>query len=166
VITQSFTAVLGALLVPCLLGVPLARAQASPDFSGTWTLDRARTDPALLPRSESAGAAFSGGGASDRLVIRQTPAELSVTPGTAAAIVYKLDGNATWYPSLEATARWEQQTLVITWTRNNVYLGPGKGYATYKGTDVYSISGDTLTMERATTTQQGMQKGKLVYTRS
>ena len=65
-----------------------ARAQAEPDFSGTWTLDTAKSDPAPQGRG-------GGGGGAGSVTIKQTGAELAVTsegrqgPQT---MTYKLDG--------------------------------------------------------------------------
>src|SRR5438128_1927101 len=49
-----------------------ARAQAKPDFSGTWTLDTAKSDPAPQGRG-------GGGGGAGSITIKQTGAELAVT---------------------------------------------------------------------------------------
>src|SRR5262245_59240862 len=90
------------------------RAQAPTDLSGTWTIDRARTDRPVLPTTGTASAAFSAGGTAEQLTFRQTGTELTVTPRGASAIVYKLDGTDTWYPSLEAKTAWQDGRLVIT----------------------------------------------------
>ena len=154
-----------AVVLSIAVAAVIVRAQAAPDLSGTWIIDRTRTEQAVLPRVGTASAAFSAGGTAERLVIRHTPTELSVTAGSAMPFVYKLDGTDTWYPSLEAKAALDGARLVITWTRKNVYLGPGKGYTTYTGKDIYTRDSDVLTVDRSTTTPQGVQAGKVVYTR-
>ena len=50
-----------------------ARAQGKADFSGTWTLDTAKSDPP--PQGRGGG----GGGGGGTLTIKQTASELSVT---------------------------------------------------------------------------------------
>jgi hypothetical protein len=65
--------------VTLLGGVP-AIAQAHPDLSGTWTIDAARSDPAPAPA---------------QILIRQTPADLSIQRG-AQTITYNFDGTETF----------------------------------------------------------------------
>src|SRR2546427_927612 len=77
------TALIAAVVLPFHV-----RAQAKPDFSGTWTLDTAKSDPAPQGRG--------GGGGAGPVTIKQTGAELAVTsegrqgPQT---MTYKLDGS-------------------------------------------------------------------------
>src|SRR6185503_607563 len=155
-----------ALVIALSIVSGTMHAQTPPDLSGTWTIDRARTDRPVLPSTGTASAAFSAGGTAEQLILRQTANELTVTPRGASSLVYKLDGTDTWYPSLEAKAAWQDGRLVITWLRKNVYLGPGKGYATYTGREVYGRDGDVLVVDRSVTTPAGRQAGKVVYTRS
>src|SRR5213593_4068034 len=59
------TAMVAALVIP----FP-ARAQGKPDFSGTWTLDTAKSDPPPQGRG--------GGGGGATLTIKQTGTELTI----------------------------------------------------------------------------------------
>src|SRR6476660_56044 len=78
------TAMVAAVIIPFT-----ARAQSKPDFSGTWTLDTAKSDPAPQGRG-------GGGGGAGSVTIKQTGTELVVTsegrqgPQT---MTYKLDGS-------------------------------------------------------------------------
>ena len=83
--------------------VATAAAQAKPDFSGTWTFDEAKSDPA--PARAGGGGGGGGGGRgggrmggapATAMTIKQTPAELSMDRTTAQGaqtVVYKLDGS-------------------------------------------------------------------------
>ena len=96
------------------------RAQAKPDFSGTWTLDTAKSDPAPQGR---------GGGGGGSVTIKQTGAELAVTsegrqgPQT---MTYKLDGTESsnqvmgrgGASTAKSTAKWDGSSLVIETTRD------------------------------------------------
>ena len=79
------TAIVAAVIIPCT-----ARAQSKPDFSGTWTLDVAKSDPA--PQGRGGGGGMGGGS----VTIKQTGTELAITsegrqgPQT---MTYKLDGS-------------------------------------------------------------------------
>src|SRR6185503_21377973 len=110
------TAMMAALVIP----FP-ARAQGKPDFSGTWTLDTAKSDPPPQGRG--------GGGGAATLTIKQTGTELAVTsegrqgPQT---MTYKLDGSPSsnevmgrgGAQTVKSTAKWEGATLVIETTRD------------------------------------------------
>src|SRR5206468_9348896 len=90
------------------------------DFSGTWTLDTAKSDPAPQGRG--------GGGGAASVTIKQTGNELSVTsegrqgPQT---MTYKLDGSESTNQvmgrggaqSVKSTAKWDGSNLVIETTR-------------------------------------------------
>ena len=103
-----------ALIVPFV-----AQAQAKPDFSGTWTLDPARSEPA------GGGGGGRGGGGGGRggggpVVIKQTATEITIGMNT-----YKLDGTPTEVQmgrgggggaAAKATAKWDGAKLVITTT--------------------------------------------------
>src|SRR2546428_98086 len=98
-----------------------ARAQAKADFSGTWTLDTAKSDPAPQGRG--------GGGGAASVTIKQTGNELAVTsegrqgPQT---MTYKLDGSESTNQvmgrggaqSVKSTAKWDGSSLVIETTRD------------------------------------------------
>src|SRR6476619_2416562 len=107
------TALLAAMVIP----LP-GRAQTKPDFSGTWTMDTAKSDPP--PQGRGGG----GGGGGGTLTIKQTASELSVTSegrGGPQTMVYKLDGSESTNQvmgrggaqSVKSTAKWDGSSLVI-----------------------------------------------------
>src|SRR3954470_21235261 len=98
-----------------------ARAQAKPDFSGTWTLDAAKSDPPPQGRG-------GGGGGGGTMTIKQTATELSVqTEGRQGpqTMTYKLDGSESkneqmgrgGAQTILSKAKWDGATLVIESSR-------------------------------------------------
>jgi hypothetical protein len=144
-----------------------ARAQARPDFSGTWTLDTAKSDPAPQGR----GGGGLGGGAGS-VTIKQTGAELAVTsegrqgPQT---MTYKLDASESTNQvmgrggaqSVKSTAKWDGSSLVIETTRD--FNGMS---ITTKEVRRLDSGGKEMIVESTTQTPNGEQKRKVVYTRS
>jgi len=97
-----------------------ARAQAKPDFSGSWTLNAEKSDP---PPQRGGG---GGRGPAGPITIKQTATEFSITsegrqgPQT---LTYKLDGSVSTNPGrggmeVKSTAKWDGLTLVIETTRD------------------------------------------------
>jgi len=124
-----------ALIVPFV-----AQAQAKPDFSGTWTLDAAKSDPP--PQGRGGGGGGGGRGPAGPVVIKQTPTEITIGMNT-----YKLDGTATDIAGRggavsKATAKWDGAKLVITTT------GEIQGQAfTQTQTRSLSADGKEMTVE-------------------
>lgn len=152
----------GALvtLLVATLGTAPARAQVKPDFSGSWILDAAKSDPA----PPGAGGGGRGGAPATSLVIKQTPAEVSVTQGPQT-VVYRLDGTETIGPppgDIKNKASWEGDKLVLAMKRE---VFAGADYVTLTGREVYSLTAGVLTIER-TPPQQKAQTRKLVYTKT
>jgi hypothetical protein len=141
-----------------------ARAQAKPDFSGTWTLDTAKSDPAPQGRG--------GGGGAASVTIKQTGAELAVTsegrqgPQT---MTYKLDGSESTNQvmgrggaqSVKSTAKWDGSSLVIETTRD--FNGMS---ITTKEVRRLDNGGKEMHVESTTQTPNGEQKRRVVYTKS
>jgi len=141
-----------------------ARAQAKPDFSGTWTLDTAKSDPAPQGRG--------GGGGAASVTIKQTGAELAVTsegrqgPQT---MTYKLDGSESTNQvmgrggaqSVKSTAKWDGSSLVIETTRD--FNGMS---ITTKEVRRLDNGGKEMHVETTAQTPNGEQKRKVVYTKS
>ena len=133
-----------------------ARAQGRPDFSGTWTLNAAKSDPSLQVR---------GGGSH---TIRQTATEIAVTiagRGGPETSIYQLDGlestNQVQSPegplTVKGTARWEGASLVIETTREI------RGMTiTTKEVRTLDASGKEMTIEAITQTPQGEIRRKVV----
>ena len=167
--TSSVKKLLAAIFAVIVVVPALAQAQATPDLSGLWTVDAAKSAPGLGPSPMPAGGRGDGSVtlAANQILVTQTPTELTIAQGVRAA-VYKLDGTENWSPSLKSTATWANGKLSITW-RREVYLGPRAGqgaFETQTGTDIYSVTGNMLTIEKTITTPKGTQTGKVVYTKS
>ena len=145
-----------------------ARAQSKPDFSGTWTMDTAKSDPAPQRRGGGGG----GGGGGGTLTIKQTGTELAITtegrqgPQT---MTYKLDGSESsnqvmgrgGAQSVKSTAKWDGSSLVIETTRDFQGIS-----ITTKEVRRLDTGGKEMTVESTTQTPQGEQKRKVVYTKS
>jgi hypothetical protein len=141
-----------------------ARAQSKADFSGTWTLDTAKSDPP--PQGRGGG---MGGGP---LTFKQTGNELAITsegrqgPQT---MTYKLDGTESTNQvmgrggaqSVKSTAKWDGSSLVIETTRefNGMAI-------TTKEVRRLDNGGKEMIVESTTQTPNGEQKRKTVYTKS
>ena len=153
------TAIVAAMVIP----FP-ARAQGKPDFSGTWTMDAAKSDPAPQGRG-------GGGGGGGSVTIKQTGTELMVTsegrqgPQT---MTYKLDGSESsnqvmgrgGAQTVKSTAKWDGSSLVIETTRD--FNGTA---ITTKEVRKLDNGGKEMHVESATQTPQGEQKRKVVYTK-
>jgi hypothetical protein len=156
------TALLAAMVIP----FP-ARAQTKPDFSGTWTMDAAKSDPP--PQGRGGGGGGMGGGS---ITIKQTGTDLVVTsegrqgPQT---MTYKLDGSPSsnevmgrgGAQTVKSTAKWDGSSLLIETTRD--FNGMS---ITTKEVRTLSADGKQMTVESTTQTPQGEMKRKVVYTKS
>lgn len=126
----------------------LATAGTNPDFSGTWKMD--------MVRSESAHSGVPSEPVT--LVIKQTPAELSIETrrgGQTETLVYRLDGSESQKPAedngpFQWRARWEG-TKLVTETHRNV------NRATVTITEALSVDrkAKELTVDRTLTVQHG-----------
>src|SRR5437867_12887479 len=156
------TAMVAAVIIPFTVS-----AQGTPDFSRTWTLDTAKSDPAPQGRGGRGG---GGGGGS--MTIKQTGTELAVTtegrqgPQT---MTYKLDGSESTNQvmgrggaqTVKSTAKWDGSSLVIETTRE--FQGTP---ITTKEVRRLDNGGKEMIIESTTQTPQGEQKRKTVYTKS
>ena len=138
-----------------------ARAQGRPDFSGTWTRDAAKSDPAP-----------QGSGGSSGHTINQTATEIAVTiagRGGPETSIYKLDGsestNQVQSPegplSVKGTARWDGASLVIETTREI----RGMTIMT-KEVRLLDTTRKEMTIEAITRSPQGEIKRKVVFIRN
>ena len=168
-----------ALMAALVLFVALPRvalAQAKPDLSGTWTFDEAKSDPA--PARAGGGAGGGGGRGGGRMggapptamTIKQTAGELTMDRTTAQGaqtVVLKLDGsestNTVGMGPAVSKAVWDGPRLVVTTTQT--VQGRG-GEITIDSKEIYSVAGDTLTIETTRTTPMGAVTRKLIYTKS
>ena len=132
-------------------------AQVDPAFAGTWTLG-----------GEAGRGGVPGVPVATRLVIQVAPGRLTVDSNTGSAesiqtAVYNLDGSETTVPgplgwTVKAKAAWKGSSLVVNTIRS--LEGPN-GPIGAEIIDVYTVSGDALTIERT----QGRNKQKLTYKR-
>lgn len=147
-LSAFFTAVLILLCAP--------GAGDHPDFSGTWSMDPAR--------SESAHQAVPIG--SVTLIIRQTPAELTIetrrsgskkSPSFTETLTYKLDGSERTAPGnagvpVRTWAHWDGEKFVAETARQV----QGSSITTMH---VFSLdaSGRELTLDKTLSVQHGYQ---------
>ena len=143
-------ATLAAVIIPFA-----ARAQTKADFSGTWTLDAAKSDPP--PQGRGGG---GGRGPAGPLEIKQTAAEITIGPAT-----YKLDGSESINEGrggqAKSKAHWDGAKLVIETARDIQGMS-----ITSKEVRSLSADGKEMTVETAISTPQGDQNRKTVYTKS
>jgi hypothetical protein len=153
-------ATIAAVILPFV-----GHAQSKPDFSGTWTLDTAKSDPAPQGRG-------GGGGGAATLTIKQTGTELSVmSEGRQGpqTLTYKLDGSESTNQMMgrggatpvKSTAKWDGSSLVIETTRefNGMSI-------TTKEVRKLDDGGKEMQVETTAQTPNGEQKRKVVYTKS
>ena len=139
-----------------------ALAQGTQNLAGVWALDPSATS------GRGRGGGVPGFPLATQLIVKVSPTEVTVDSDTGSAqsiqtSVYKLDGSVTKVPGplgWETTAKsaWQGETLAVTIRRS--ITGPN-GPIGANVTDVYRVSGDTLTIERTL----GQTTQKLVYRR-
>ena len=140
-----------------------AHAQGKPDFSGTWTLDTAKSDPPPQGR---------GGGGAATLTIKQTGSELSIqSEGRQGpqTMTYKLDGSESkneqmgrgGAQTVVSKAKWDGASLVIDSTREI----QGMSITTHEVRKLDN-GGKEMKVETTIQTPQGEQKRNVVYTKS
>jgi hypothetical protein len=171
---QVFTV---AVALAALVAVPaLSQAQAKPDFSGSWTLNQEKSDPAPARGGGGGGGGGRGGGrgggVAAQMSIKQTPAQLSIdrTMGQGnQTAVYKLDGsestNTIGPGEAKSKAMWDGAKLAITTSQTMQGRGGGDPIAV-EVKEIYSLDGGALTIERTQTTPAGATTRKLVYDKS
>ena len=156
---MKLAATITILVLLCIAGSPISAA--TPDFSGTWILDFARSD---------VGKNLAATGQAPRkikLVIKQTATTISTErfvsekPETA---VHTLNGSectntVTGGRQVKSTTTWVGSTLV---TKARMAEGNNPG-----GTTIRSLSpdGKTMTIEMIVQTPQGEKKQIAVYDR-
>jgi hypothetical protein len=161
-------------------------AQSRPDFSGTWVLDKAKSQ--LGPQGGGRGAGPGRGGGlptATEMVIKQTATEMTVdnvTPDSYAfsgnpvpavdgvfrfSQKFLLDGKE--FPAncppcdAKGTATWQDGKLTIS-AKRRLFAG-ALGYIETEDRDVFSLSGNVLTLERTVDAVGGPEKRLLVYTK-
>jgi hypothetical protein len=158
-----------ALAMTVALALPaLTWAQAKADFSGTWTFDEAKSDPAGGGgRGGGGGGGRMGGGTPSKLVIKQTGTELTVEstlPNGAQTAVYKLDGsesaNKTGMGEAKSKATWDGANLVLTGKQT---ITTQQGEMQIDTKEIYSVAGPVLTITTTRVSPRGETTRKLVF---
>lgn len=153
------------VLTAVALAVPaLAHAQAN--FSGKWTYDQAKSGRGTAGNNPSVSFPTD-------LVIKHTPTEFGLETSTtrqeAVKAVYKLDGSEMTVPggasgvTLKGKARLEGDKLVVESTRS--FSSPA-GPIVNQFKEVYSLTGNTLTVEKTQNIGGIENKGVAVYNRT
>ncbi len=165
---------MAALVVSMALPAALL-AQAKTDFSGTWTFDEAKSDPAPARAGGGGGGGGRGGGRmggapATAMTIKQTGTELSMDRTTAQGaqtVVLKLDGtdstNTIGMGPATSKAVWDGPRLVVSTTQTMQGRG---GEMTITSKEIYSVQGNVLTIDTTRTTPAGDQTRKLIYTKN
>jgi hypothetical protein len=151
-----------ALLAALVIPFPAA-GQAKPDFSGTWTLDAARseTPPGRGGRGGGGGGGGRGGGP---VTIKQSATEITI-----GMLTYKLDGSESTnqvqgrggMQEVKGKAKFEGANLVIETTRDF-----GGASITTKEVRSLGAGGKEMTVQTTRTTPQGDVSFKQIYTKS
>jgi hypothetical protein len=137
-----------------------AYAQEKPNFSGTWTMDAAKTEAdGMMMGGGRGGRGGRGGGGAAGMTIKQDAMNLTIERqmgrGGMQATTYKLDGSETTVTGGRggdgtATAAWDGAKLVIKETR------PGRGGGGMQTvTTTYSMDGAWLVVESSRPGRQG-----------
>jgi hypothetical protein len=152
---------LTAVLV--LFGATFIHAQGSAVLAGAWTLQQ---EPGGGARGGGRGGGIPGVPIATELMVKVSPSEVTIDTNTGSAqtmqtAVYRLDGSETTVPgplgwTVKAKAGWKDSTLVVNTVRS--LEGPN-GPIGAEIVDVYSVTADTLTIQRT----QGRNKQTLVY---
>jgi len=153
--------------VVCLLLAALpvvVSAQARPDFSGTWA--HASSMPANYPGSNGWGIP------SPTIVITQNAAELAIESGQFGRqpmkVVFKLNGTDTVWEGPSSSQ--SGSTAIVKWRTKASWDGTRLVLYTWNTAlnqmrDIMSVSGNTLTIVRATEQPGPSTNATLTYTR-
>lgn len=135
-------------------------AQATPNFSGTWALDLARSNFGELPAPQSRVDVIDH--QEPRLVIKRT----TVNAGTEVltSLTYVVDGqphqNSAGGAPVSSVLKWEGTTLVVTST-----LTTPQGEVSITDRMSLSADGNTLTQARTLSLQGQAMAQTMVFTR-
>lgn len=150
-------------------------AQATPDFSGTWTLDPSKSE---MPQMGGMGGGRPGGGQMGggmgpmTITIKQTAEALTIDQKMgemSRTVTYKLDGSESTNPGMrggemKSTSKWDGGKLVTEGTQT--MSGPN-GEMTIKSKEVRTLASDgTMLVETTRETPRGTTTSKLVFKKS
>jgi hypothetical protein len=140
----------------------LIRAQAKADFSGKWTYDQAKSGRGTAGNNPTVSFPTD-------LVIKHTPTEFDLETSTTRQdvikVLYKLDGSEVTHPgpsgvTVKGKAKMDGDKLVVEEKRS--FSSPA-GEITNEIKEVYSLTGNTLTVEKTMKTGGIENKGTAVY---
>ena len=140
----------------------VALAQARPDFSGTWRLNVGKSGPNVAGNTPNIP--FPS-----QIVARQTPTDISVESTSVRqqpiSAVYKLDGSKVSVKAPEGIsetgeAKFDGGNLVIT-SRRSFSSPAGDVVVDFK--EIWSLSGNALTIEKTRTQSGDTSNSKAVY---
>jgi hypothetical protein len=170
-------AMIAAVALAAFVALPaVGWAQAKPDFSGSWTMDATKSDPAPARggggagggggRAGGGGGRGGGGGVPMAMTVKQTAATLTIesagAQGATQTLTYKLDGsesvNTMGQGSAKSKATWDGAKLTISTTQD-------VNGNSVESKDVYSMDGGNLVRENTRTTPAGAMTRKVVYTK-
>ena len=143
---------------PVLIFGPAVQAQVA-SLAGTWAID---------PAGRGGRGNFAGYSTATRMVITESATEVKIETNTGTenqlqTAIYKLDGSENPVPGplgwdTRASATRKDGKLLVTIERS--IDGP-EGKLNFEIRDVYSVSGNVLTLERS----QGSRTQKTIYNR-
>jgi hypothetical protein len=170
-------ALIVGVALAALVALPAAGwAQAKTNFSGSWTFDQTKSDPAPSRGQRGGGGGGRGGGVVGpmSLTINQTATGITIDramgPAATTSAVYKLDGSESTNLMGDvflsrSKVSWDGANLVIT-TVKDMGQGPN-GMMSEDSKEVYSLNGGVLTIIATThntpSTPNGDQTRKLIY---
>ena len=140
----------------------VALAQARPDFSGTWRLNVGKSGPNVAGNTPNIP--FPS-----QIAVKQTPTDISVESTSIrqqpVSAVYKLDGSKVTVQTPEGIsetgeAKFDGGNLVIT-SRRSFSSPAGEVVVDFK--EIWSLSGNALTIEKTRTQSGDTSNSKAVY---
>jgi len=151
----------------CLLVAGVAFAQEKPNFSGTWVLDKAKSDPMGRPGGPSPDVTLIIEHKEPTLKIKQI---IKTEQGERVQeLSYTTDGKENKNPGFRGgevitKSKWEDGKLV---TKGSQTMETPQGTMTMELTEIRTLSedGKTLTVQTTRTTPGGERTTKQVYTK-
>jgi hypothetical protein len=147
---------------------------AAPNFSGTWILDKEKSDP--LPFGGRRGGGAQGGPTDVTLIIKQTDNELVLIrkmniggEERTSESKHTLDGKENTNPGfgrgggeVVSKTKWDKDKLVTEGKRKVSFQG-NEFEITTREVRSLSADGNTMTVETTNTTPQGERTTRQVY---
>jgi hypothetical protein len=153
------------VVILILMFAVVMSAQARPDFSGAWK--HASSVPANYPGSNGWGIP------SPTIVIKQSTTEMAIESGqfgrTPMKVVFRLDGKDTLWEGPSASQ--SGSTAIVKWRSKAIWDGNQLVLYTWNTAlnqmrDIMSLSGNTLTIVRATEQPGPSTNATLTYTKA